>query len=58
MSKPKMRIHKDDLVKIIAGDHKGKIGKVVRTSASDQKVFVDGIGIVKRKVKPSQVSSE
>ena len=52
----KLRIHKGDLVKVIAGSHKGKTGKVVRTSVKDQMVFVDGIGIVKRKVKPSQVN--
>lgn len=52
----KLRIHKGDLVKVIAGSHKGKTGKVVRTSIKDQKIFVDGIGIVKRKVKPSQLN--
>ncbi len=52
----KLRIKKGDLVKVIAGSHKGKTGKVVRTSLRDQKVFVDGIGVVKRKVKPSQLN--
>jgi len=51
----KLRIKKGDLVKVIAGSYKGKTGKVVRTSVKDQKVYVDGIGIVKRKVKPSQL---
>ena len=52
----KLRIHKGDLVKVIAGSHKGKTGKVVKTSVADQKVYVDGIGVVKRKVKPSQLN--
>lgn len=51
----KLRIKKGDLVKVIAGSYKGKTGKVVRTSVKDQKVYVDGIGVVKRKVKPSQL---
>ncbi|MFZ1459009.1 MAG: 50S ribosomal protein L24 [Candidatus Saccharimonadales bacterium] len=55
-NKGKLRIHKGDTVKVIAGAHKGKTGLVVRTSAKDQEVFVDGIGVVKRKVKPSQVN--
>lgn len=52
----KLRLHKGDLVKVIAGQHKGKTGTVVRTSIADQKVYVDGIGIVKRKVKPTQLN--
>ena len=52
----KLRIKKCDLVKVIAGSHKGKTGKVVRSSAVDQKVYVDGIGVVKRHVKPSQIN--
>lgn len=52
----KLRIHKGDLVKVIAGSHKGKTGKVVRTSAVKQEVFVDGIGVIKRKVKPTQLN--
>lgn len=52
----KLRIHKGDLVKVIAGSHKGKTGTVVRTVAKEQQVFVDGIGVVKRKVKPSQLN--
>ncbi len=52
----KLRLHKGDMVKVIAGSHKGKTGKIVRTSTKDQMVFIDGIGVVKRKVKPSQLN--
>ena len=52
----KLRIRKGDIVKVITGQHKGKTGAVVRTSLKDQKIFVDGIGVVKRKVKPSQLN--
>ncbi len=52
----KLRIRKGDVVKVISGQHKGKTGAVVRTSLKDQKVFVDGIGIVKRKFKPTQLN--
>ena len=56
MSQPKLRIKKGDTIKVIAGAHSGKTGKVVRTDAIKQMVYVDGIGIVKRKVKPSQIN--
>lgn len=52
----KLHVKKGDFVKVISGSHKGKIGKVVRTDAAKQMVFVDGIGLVKRKVKPSQLN--
>ncbi len=56
MSLPKLRIKKGDLVKIIAGAHKGKTGKVVHTNTLKQEIFVDGIGLIKRRVKPSQLN--
>lgn len=51
-----MRIKKGDLVKVIAGAHKGKTGKVVSTNATKQLVTVEKIGLVKRHVKPTQVN--
>lgn len=50
------RIKKGDLVKVIAGSHKGKTGKVVSTSVADNTVTVEGINVVKRYVKPSQIN--
>lgn len=51
-----IRIRKGDLVKVIAGGHKGKTGKVVSTSAKAQTVTVEKIGIMKRHIKPSQLN--
>ena len=51
-----LRIKKGDLVKIIAGAHKGKTGKVIRTDAEKQQVFVEKIGTIKRRIKPTQLN--
>lgn len=51
-----VRIRKGDLVKVIAGSHKGKTGKVVTTNASAQTVTVEKIGLIKRHIKPSQLN--
>jgi large subunit ribosomal protein L24 len=51
-----LRIRKGDLVKVIAGSHKGKTGKVVSTNAAKQTVTVEKIGLVKRHIKPSQLN--
>jgi large subunit ribosomal protein L24 len=51
-----LRIKKGDMVKVVAGSHKGKTGKVESTNAKAQTVTVEGIGIVKRHVKPTQIN--
>ncbi len=48
------RIHKDDLVKVIAGAHKGTTGKVLKVSSKDQTVLVEGVGVGHRHIKPNQ----
>ena len=51
-----LRIKKGDLVKIVAGSHKGKTGTVVKTDADKQLIFVEKINVIKRHVKPSQLN--
>jgi large subunit ribosomal protein L24 len=48
----KFKIQRDDQVVIIAGKHKGKIGKVLRVITDDAKVVVEKVNLVKRQVKP------
>lgn len=50
----KFKIKKDDLVKVIAGDDKGKEGKILRVIPKDCKVVVEGVNIVKKAIKPSE----
>lgn len=49
--KKKLKIHRDDTVIVIAGKHKGKIGKVVRVLPLEERVVVEGVAMVKRHVK-------
>ena len=51
-----IRIRKGDLVKVITGSNKGKTAKVLTTSSSDMTVTLEGIGLVKRHIKPSQTN--
>ena len=48
MSKPKVRIHKDDVVVVIAGKNKGRTGKVLQVLPTENRVVVEGVAIVKR----------
>jgi large subunit ribosomal protein L24 len=51
-----MHIKKDDMVQVIAGDHKGATGKVLRVIRDDNKVIIQGINLAKKHVKPSRKS--
>ena len=48
----KMNVKKGDEVIVIAGKDKGKQGKVLSASPKNEKVVVEGIGMVKRHTKP------
>ena len=50
-----LRIKKGDLVKVIAGGHKGKTGKIERVDVKNNVVYIENLGKVKRHVKPSQL---
>lgn len=48
------RILRDDMVMVIAGDDKGKTGRVLRVDREKSRVVVEGINLVHRHIKPSQ----
>lgn len=50
----KVKIKKNDTVIVIAGNEKGKIGKVLKVFPKKQRVIVEGVRIVKRHTRPSQ----
>ena len=47
-------VKKGDMVEIIAGDHKGSTGKVMRVIADKDRVVVEGLNLVYKHVRPSQ----
>ena len=49
------KIRRDDTVVVIAGKDRGKTGKVLRVDLRTQRVYVEGLNIVKRHQKPQQV---
>ncbi len=48
-----MNIKKNDTVKVIAGNYKGKIGKVLKVFPEKERVLVEGVNIVKKHVRKS-----
>jgi len=49
----KLKIKKDDIVKVIAGREKGKKGKVLRVFPPDNRLMVEKINMIKRHMRPS-----
>ena len=49
-----MKIQKGDMVLVIAGNEKGKQGKVLKVFPDKRRVIVEGINLCKKHVKPNQ----
>ena len=48
-----MKLRTDDEVIVISGKDKGKTGKILRVDRDKDRVYVEGINIVKRHQKPT-----
>ena len=49
------RIRKNDTVIVTGGKDRGKSGRVLRVDPARQRVFVEGLNLVKRHQRPEQV---
>jgi large subunit ribosomal protein L24 len=47
-----MKIVKNDTVKVIAGNHKGKVGRVLKVFPKTNRVIVEKVNLIKRHTKP------
>ena len=51
------RIRSEDQVIVIGGKDRGKRGKVLRVEPKKERVFVEGLNIVKRHQRPTQTAA-
>jgi len=49
----KLKIKTGDTVKVLAGDHKGEEGKVVKVIIAKNRAIVEGVNMVSKHAKPS-----
>jgi len=49
----RVRLKKDDQVKVIAGKDKGKTGRVISVDRNTGKVLVEGVAMIKRHTRPN-----
>lgn len=54
----KLKIKTGDTVVVIAGDHKGSEGKIMRVDADKNKAIVEGVNLVKKHEKPSAANPQ
>ncbi len=47
-----LKIRKEDMVKVISGKDRGKTGRVLRVEPERQRVYVEGMNIRKRHIRP------
>ncbi len=47
-----LRIRRDDTVRVIAGKDRGRTGRVKSVDRQNQRVYVEGVNIVNRHIKP------
>src|SRR5215210_7606928 len=48
-----MKLRTDDEVIVISGKDKGKTGKIIRVDRGRQRVFVEGLNMIKRHQRPN-----
>ena len=48
-----MKLRTDDEVIVISGKDKGKSGKIIRVEPARQRVYVEGINMIKRHQRPN-----
>ena len=48
------RLKKNDKVKVISGNHRGKEGKILKIYREKNRVIVEGVNIIKRHTRPNQ----
>lgn len=51
--KPKFRVKKNDMVEVIAGDDKGKKGKVIEVDYNKSRVLIEGVNIISKHTRPN-----
>jgi large subunit ribosomal protein L24 len=48
MSQKSHRIRKNDMVKVLTGKYKGKVGRVLRTFPDSDRAVVEGVNLIKK----------
>ena len=51
---PRIRIRRNDRVKVISGPHKGAEGRVLRVLPAQNRVLIENVNVIKKAQRPTQ----
>jgi large subunit ribosomal protein L24 len=54
MPKPKMKIKRNDQVRVISGKHRGEEGKVLAVFPDKNRVLVENVNVIRKAQRPTQ----
>jgi|TARA_B110000503_G_scaffold141578_1_gene235534 large subunit ribosomal protein L24 len=54
----KLKVKTGDIVRVIAGDHKGEEGKIITIQREKNKAIVEGVNMVSKHTKPSATNPQ
>jgi len=58
MAEPTLHIRKNDIVRVMVGREKGKVGRVLKVDRDAGRVIVEKINMVKRHAKPGKTNPQ
>jgi large subunit ribosomal protein L24 len=53
-----LHVKKNDIVKVMAGKEKGKVGRVLKIDREMGRIFIEKVNMVKRHVKPGKTNPQ
>ena len=53
-----LHIRKNDIVRVMAGKEKGKVGRVLKVDREKERIFIEKVNMVKRHVKPGKTNPQ
>jgi large subunit ribosomal protein L24 len=54
--RPVLKVRSGDEVQVMAGKDRGKSGRILRVELANERVYVEGLNMVKRHMRPQQVA--
>ncbi len=54
MNRPNFHVKKGDQVKVVTGNHRGSVGKILQVLPKKQRVLIEGVRLIKKHVRKSQ----
>lgn len=49
-----MKLKKGDTIKVISGNDRGKVGKILKVFPETNRIIIEGVNLIKRHTRPTQ----